>query len=159
RERAAPSDRPASETTTWSSERNSGGWTSAAVAATVWRIGNDARRTATPSSSQRLSPPRSNNRSASATATTAMRTAPGLKRSLSLLHPQLRQVHNRAHGQLHVLHAHPLEPRVESVLAREQVRRRQPHLGEDRAVRAAADAALARRDARLADGLARQLQD
>ena len=43
------------------------------------------------------------------------------------------------HRLLHVLRRHPLEPRVEVVLAGEDVRRRQPHERQPRAVGAAAN--------------------
>src|ERR687898_854535 len=53
--------------------------------------------------------------------------------------PQLREVHDRLGGRPHVGDAHPLALRVVLLAAGEDVRRRQPELGEARPVRAAPD--------------------
>ena len=53
-----------------------------------------------------------------------------------------RQMHDGLHGLFHVLHAHPFQPRMERVLAGEDVGAGQPHERQPRAVGAAADAVL-----------------
>ena len=64
--------------------------------------------------------------------------------------PHLREMDDHLDGLLHVLHRHPLEPRVKVVLAGEDVRRRQAHERQPRAVGAAADRAFAHRRGRRA---------
>ena len=64
--------------------------------------------------------------------------------------PDPAQVDDHFDGLLHVLHRHPLEPRVKVVLAGEEVRRRQPHERQPRAVGAAANRSRADRRARRA---------
>ena len=71
--------------------------------------------------------------------------------------PDPREVDDDLDRLLHVLDRDPLEPRVEVVLAGEDVRRRQAHEGEPRAVGAAADRRLAQLEAGAPDRLARVL--
>ena len=56
--------------------------------------------------------------------------------------PDATEVDDHLDRLFHVLRRHPLEPRVEVVLAGEEVRRRQSHERQPRAVGAAADRAL-----------------
>ena len=78
---------------------------------------------------------------------------PGRSHDALLPHPG--EVDDHLDRLLHVLHRHPLEPRVEVVLAGEDVRRRQPHERQPRSVGAAADRVLERRRARAPHRLAR----
>ena len=67
--------------------------------------------------------------------------------------PDLAQLDDRRRGEAHVLDADPLALAVGVVAAREDVRRRQAHLGQRRAVGAAADRGPLRLEADAADGL------
>ena len=71
------------------------------------------------------------------------------------LAPHPSELDDHLHGLIHVLRRHPLEPRVEVVLAGEEIRRRQPHERQARAVGAAADRPLDRLEAGAADRVAR----
>ena len=70
-----------------------------------------------------------------------------------LLAPDAHELHDRRRRRGHVLHARPLAPRVVLLPAGEEVRRRQPHRGQARAVGAAADDRAHRLDARAANRL------
>ena len=63
------------------------------------------------------------------------------------------------HGLFHVLPAHPFQPRMEGVLAGEDIGAGQPHERQPRAVGAAADARLHRRQPGAADRLHRMVDD
>src|SRR4051794_25225496 len=70
-----------------------------------------------------------------------------------LLSPHAGQLDERGRGEAHVLDTDPLALAVRVVAAREDVRRRQAHLGERRAVGAAADRRLLRLETDASDRL------
>src|SRR6185312_13010130 len=69
-----------------------------------------------------------------------------------LRRPDLGELDDRRRGEAHVLDADPLALAVRVVAAGEDVRRRQAHLGERGAVRAAANRSPLRLEADAADG-------
>src|SRR5438132_13494285 len=71
---------------------------------------------------------------------------------LGLFRPDLRQLDDRGGCQPHVLNANPLALAVGVVAACEDVRRRQAHLGQRRAVGAASDCRPLRLEADTAYG-------
>src|SRR4051794_41294881 len=75
------------------------------------------------------------------------------RESSGLLCPDFRNFHDRRSGEAHVLDADPLALAVGVVAAREDVRRRQPHLGERRAVGAASNRSRPRLEPDTADSL------
>src|SRR3954451_21832638 len=70
----------------------------------------------------------------------------------SILTPDPGELDDRERGESHVLDADPFALAVGVMAAREDVRRRQPHLGERGAVGAAADRRLLRLEPDPADG-------
>src|SRR5712671_4396096 len=66
---------------------------------------------------------------------------------LGLFGPELRQLDDRRRGEAHVFDADPLALAVGVVAAREDVRRRQAHLGQGRPVCAATDRGALRLEA------------
>src|SRR3954447_4973492 len=80
-------------------------------------------------------------------------TVEGYRESSGLLGPALRELHDRCRGEAHVLDADPLALAVGVVAAREDVRGRQAHLRERRAVGAAANRGHPRLEPDTADGL------
>src|SRR5450631_395172 len=73
--------------------------------------------------------------------------------SLRPLFPDHGEMHDGLRGLFHVLHADPFQPRMERVLAGENIGAGQPHERQPRAIGAAADGTLHRREAGAADRL------
>src|SRR5438094_9986137 len=83
------------------------------------------------------------------------RSRSGLRAGVFL--PDAAEVHDYFDRFFHVLRRHPLEARVEVVLAGKQVRRWKSHEGEARSVGAAANRAVAHLEPRASHGLVRVL--
>src|SRR5256714_12265120 len=82
-----------------------------------------------------------------------LRPAGAVGEGLGGLSPHAGQLDERGRGAAHVLDTDPLALAVRVVAAREDVRRRQAHLGEGRAVGAAADRRLLRLETDAPDRL------
>src|SRR6185312_4854816 len=77
----------------------------------------------------------------------------------ALFFPDPAERNDHVHGLLHVLPGHPFKPRVEVVFTREQIRRRQTHKGQPRAVGAASYGFRHHLEAAAADRLTRVVDD